>query len=174
MRPENWDAPTVKGCIPVFWTAAVRIKNGQLFVSCDPTRTRNLDWGMDRTVVARFSCHQPSLQCHSWPTLHRWHHSGFLRNVVGWRQAHCRTGARLRRRRGGGWGMFLDGGVAGAEPLHKGGPKARPPICKQRVTLPGLPEIGTGADRGPVATRVIREFTPILGYTPRESALYML
>jgi len=27
--------------------------------------------------------------------------------------------------------MVLEGGVAGAQPLHKGGPKARPPIRKQ-------------------------------------------
>ena len=28
--------------------------------------------------------------------------------------------------------MFLGGGVAGAEPLHKGGPKARPPINQKK------------------------------------------
>ena len=29
--------------------------------------------------------------------------------------------------------MVLEGGVAGAQPLHKGGPKARPPKYKERV-----------------------------------------
>ncbi len=29
--------------------------------------------------------------------------------------------------------MFLEGGVAGAQPLHKGGPKARPPKGEERV-----------------------------------------
>jgi len=29
--------------------------------------------------------------------------------------------------------MFLEGGVAGAQPLHKGGPKARPPELQWSV-----------------------------------------
>jgi len=63
--------------------------------------------GVDRTDIAQFSCHQPSFWRHAWPTLHCWHHAGLLRNVVGWRREHCRTGAPLRRRRTGRGGMFL-------------------------------------------------------------------
>ena len=47
------------GCIPDFWTADVCIRYGQLFVFRDPTRTWNLDWRMDRTVAAQFSCNPP-------------------------------------------------------------------------------------------------------------------
>ena len=42
--------------------------------------------------------------------------------------------------------MFLEGGVAGAQPLHKGGPKARPPKCKERVKRSeerGKPALGS-------------------------------
>ena len=68
----------------------------------------------------------------------------------------------------------MKGGVAGGIPPHKGGPKARPPKCEERVkrreawaTQSVLPESVTGADLGLVATGGIREFTPTLGWTLR-------
>ena len=47
------------GCIPDCWAADVCIRYGQLFVFRAPTRTRNLNLGMDRTVAAQFSCNPP-------------------------------------------------------------------------------------------------------------------
>ena len=43
--------------------------------------------------------------------------------------ASMRAGMKAQTRRG----MLLEGGVAGGNPPHKGGPKARPPKGEERV-----------------------------------------
>ena len=42
---------------------------------------------------------------------------------------HCWLDILLGKNKHGG---KPEGGVAGAQPLHKGGPKARPPKCEER------------------------------------------
>ena len=131
------------------------------------------------------SCGEPQCWRQAWPY-------GGVRQLG--RVRGQAQGRHLRRSEGTGWtwsGQTLSaghlfeyghlvgeaccrrGGVAGAEPPHKGGPNRpdRPELQWSVVSgqwlvaaLP-LPGIGRGTDRGLAATRRIREFSSFLGCT---------